>query len=57
MVLKSVEALARSTAADALRQDREEAPQREIDRLNTIAEDGRVIAEKARVVNKPRFTP
>ncbi len=57
MVLKSVEALARSAAADALRQDREEAPQREIDRLNKIAEDGRVIAEKARVVNKPRFTP
>jgi hypothetical protein len=57
MVLKSVEALARTAVVDALRQDREEAPQREIDRMNKIAEDGRVTAEKARVVNKPRFTP
>jgi hypothetical protein len=55
--LKSVETLAQTASAEAIRQDKNEAPQREIDRLNKNAEDGRVAGEKARGVNKPLFKP
>jgi hypothetical protein len=57
VALKSTDALARNAAAEAARLDRAEAPQRETERVNKIAEDSRVAAEKARVVNKPLFKP
>lgn len=57
VALKSIDALAQNAAAEAARLDRAEAPQRETERVNRIAEDGRVAAEKARVVNKPLFKP
>ena len=57
MAVKATEFLAQNAAAEAARLDHEEAPQREIERVNKIAEDGRVAAEKARVVNKPLFKP
>jgi hypothetical protein len=57
IAVKATESLAQNAAAEAARLDREEAPQREFERVNKIAEDGRVAAEKARVVNKPLFKP
>jgi hypothetical protein len=57
LALKSTEALAQNAAAEAVRLDRAEAPQREVERVNRIVEDGRVAAERARVVNKPLFKP
>ena len=57
IALTSVEALAQTASADALRLDREEAPQRELDRQRKNAEDDRTAAEKARAVNKPLFKP
>jgi len=57
IALTSVEALAQTASADALRLDREEAPQRERDRAKKNAEDDRAAAEKARAVNKPLFKP
>jgi hypothetical protein len=54
---KSTETLAQDATAEAARLDRAEAPQREMDRVNRMAEDGRAAAEKARVVNKPLFKP
>jgi hypothetical protein len=54
---KSTEALAQNAAAEAARLDRVEAPQREMERVNRMAEDGRATAEKARLVNKPLFKP
>ncbi len=54
---KSTEALALNAAAEAARLDRVEAPQRELERVNRMAEDSRAAAEKARVVNKPLFKP
>jgi hypothetical protein len=43
---KSTEALAQNAAAEAARLDRVEAPQRETERVNRMAEDGRAAAEK-----------
>ena len=57
LALTSTDALARNAAAEAARLDRAEAPQREAERVNRMAEDSRVAAEKARVVNKPLFKP
>ncbi len=57
VALKSTEALAQNAAKEAARLDRAEAPQRELERVNIMAEDSRVAAEKARVVNKPLFKP
>ncbi len=54
---KATETLAQNAAAEAARLDRDEAPQREIERASQMAEDGRVGAEKARDVNKPLFKP
>jgi hypothetical protein len=54
---KSTEGLAQNAAAEAARLDQAEAPQREIERVNRIAEDGRAASEKARLVNKPLFKP
>jgi hypothetical protein len=55
--LKTVEALARNASVEALQQDKQEAPQREVDRLKRITEEGRVAEEKARITNKPLFKP
>ncbi len=55
--LKSIDALARNASVEALRQDKQEAPQREVDRLKRITEEGRVAEEKARGTNKPLFKP
>jgi hypothetical protein len=57
MAVKATESLAQNAAAEAARLDREEAPQRELERVNKIAEDHRAAAEKARAVNKPLFKP
>ena len=57
LALTSTDALARNAAAEAARLDVAEAPQRETERVNRMAEDSRVAAEKARVVNKPLFKP
>jgi hypothetical protein len=57
MAVKATESLAQHAAAEAARLDREEAPQRELERVNKLAEDGRVAAEKARAANKPLFKP
>lgn len=57
VALTSVDTLARTASADAMRQDVEEAPQRERDRQAQAATDGRIAVEKARVVNKVGFKP
>jgi hypothetical protein len=57
VALKSKEALARNAATKAARLDRAGPPQREVEGVNGIMEDGRVVAEEARVVNKPLFKP
>jgi hypothetical protein len=57
VALKSKEALARNAATKAARLDRAGPPQREVEGVNRMVEDGRVAAEEARVVNKPLFKP
>jgi hypothetical protein len=57
MALTSLEAVAQTASAAAIRQDKAEEPQRESERLHQIAEDGRAAGEKARGVNKPLFKP
>jgi hypothetical protein len=57
VVLKAIKASVQNAAADASRQDHDPAPPREITRINTMAEDGRVASEQARIVNKPLFKP
>jgi hypothetical protein len=37
--------------------DYDEAPQREIECVNKMMDDGRAAGEKARIVNKPLFKP
>jgi len=54
---RSTEVLAQNATAEAARLDRAEAPQRELERVNRMAEDGRAAAEKARLVNRPLFKP
>lgn len=57
LTLTAVDALARTSSADAIRLDQKEAPQRELDRQEQAAETARLSGEKARVVNKPVFKP
>jgi hypothetical protein len=57
LALTSMEALAQSATVEAARLDRAEAPQRELERVNKRAEDGRAASEKARLANKPLFKP
>jgi hypothetical protein len=52
-----LDALAQSAAAQAIRLDEREAPQREIARQKKEVEDTRVSQEKARIVNKAAFRP
>ena len=52
-----LEALARSAAAQAIRLDEREAPQRELARQKKEVEDTRLSQEKARIANKAAFRP
>jgi hypothetical protein len=56
-VLKRLEGPAAKAIAEAARLDYNEAPQREIDRIAADAASDRLNLEKARVANKPKFTP
>lgn len=59
MIVTSVRlnALARTAAAQAVRLDERDAPQRERERQKKQADDDRAAREKARAVNKAGFTP
>jgi hypothetical protein len=57
LAVKAIESLAQNAAAEVARLDHDEAPQGDIERVNRMPDDGRVAAEKARVVNKPLFKP
>ena len=52
---KRLDALAQAAVVEAARLDKQQAPQREIERQNRENEDARVLQEKARVLNKPGF--
>lgn len=54
---KALSVRAKGAIADALKLDKQEAPQRELDARNQAVEDARVAKEKARTVNKPAFRP
>lgn len=54
---KPLDLLAQAAIVEAGRLDKQEAPQREVDRLKKIAEDRRVQQDKARLANKARFRP
>jgi hypothetical protein len=54
---KQVDALARAAITEAVRLDKEEAPQREVARQKQQEADTRDAQEKARLVNKPTFRP
>ena len=54
---KRLDALAQAAIAEAIRLDKQEAPQREIERQKKQDEEMRVVHEKARLVNKPSFRP
>lgn len=57
LALTSVDALARTAAAEAAATDVQEAPQREVDRQARLLEDGRVARERARTANRVIFKP
>jgi hypothetical protein len=57
VVDKAIAARARTAREEAVRLDTQEAPQREIDRLATDAENGRTAIAKARTLNKAAFKP
>jgi hypothetical protein len=57
VVSKRLDTLAGAAITEALRLDRQEAPQREIERQNREDEQNRVQQEKARLANKPSFRP
>ena len=52
-----LEALSRLAAAQAIRLDQREAPQRELARQKKEVEDARIADEKARATNKAAFRP
>jgi hypothetical protein len=54
---KRLDALARTAVTEAVRLDKEEAPQREVERQKQQDADTRIAQEKARLVNKPAFRP
>lgn len=54
---KRLDALARAAITEAVRLDKQEAPQREAERQKQQDADTRVTQEKARLVNKPTFRP
>jgi hypothetical protein len=53
----SLDSLAQKAAAQALRLDEQEAPQRELARQKKERDDGRAAADKARIANKDAFRP
>jgi hypothetical protein len=54
---KRVDALARAAIAEAIRLDKQEAPQREIERQKKQDDENRAAQEKARLVNRADFRP
>lgn len=54
---KRLDSLAGVAVAEAVRLEKEQAPQREIERQEKQAEENRVLQEKARLANKPGFRP
>jgi hypothetical protein len=54
---KTLDPLARVAISEALRLDRQEAPQRELDQRKQDVADAHVASQKARVVNRPAFRP
>ena len=54
---KRLDPLARAAITEAIQIERQEAPQREIERQKKQDEEMRVVHEKARLVNKPSFRP
>ena len=54
---RNLDALARIATIEAMRLDKQEAPQRELDRQRDQTEGDRGKQEEARRVNKPRFRP
>jgi hypothetical protein len=57
MFSKRLDALAQAAVTEAVRLDKEEAPQREAERQRQQEADTRAAQEKARLVNKPAFRP
>ena len=55
--LTRLEDLARAASATAVRMDKEEAPQRELDRQKKETTDAAAAKEKAKTENKAQFTP
>ncbi len=54
---KRLDALSQAAIVEAIRLDKLEAPQREVELHRKQAEEDRVQQEKARLVNKPSFRP
>ena len=54
---KRLDALAQAAIAEALRLDKQEAPQRELQQQKIREEEERLVLERARSVNKPNFRP
>jgi hypothetical protein len=57
MFSKQLDALARAAITEAVRLDKQEAPQREVERQQRQESDARAAQEKARLTNKPPFRP
>ena len=57
LISKALSSPARAAIREALRLDTQEAPQRERDQRTKEVADARVVAQKARVVNKAAFKP
>jgi hypothetical protein len=57
MYSKRLDALAEAATVEAIRLDRQEAPQKEIERQMREARDDRVRLEKTRELNRERFLP
>jgi hypothetical protein len=57
VISKRLDAVAAAAVVEAVRLDKQEAPQREIERQNREEEQNRVQQERAREVNRPGFRP
>jgi hypothetical protein len=54
---KTLDAQAQAAIVEAIRLEKEEAPQRELERQAKLAEAERIRLEKARLANQPNFRP
>lgn len=54
---KRLDTLAQAAIVESTRLDKEEAPQRDLDKQKKRDEEERLVREKARSVNKPNFRP